>query len=54
MKYKATTCLLYTSTEELARAKDTGLTITVNEDNTLSLAGWKNLNVTEGLSLIHI
>ena len=63
---KNTIRIYYTGTEELARAKDTGLTITVNEDNTLSLAGWKNLNVTEGsgsydpqnktfsLSLIHI
>ena len=45
---KNTIRIYYTGTEELARAKDTGLTITVNEDNTLSLAGWKNLNVTEG------
>ena len=43
---KNTIRIYYTGTEELAR--DTGLTITVNEDNTLSLAGWKNLNVTEG------
>ena len=45
---KNTIRIYYTGTEELARAKDTGLTITVNEANTLSLAGWKNLNVTEG------
>ena len=34
---KNTIRIYYTGTEELARAKDTGLTITVNEDNSLTM-----------------
>lgn len=43
---KNTIRIYHSGNEDLSRVDDTGLTITVNADNTLSLAGWKNLNVT--------
>lgn len=45
---KNTIRIYHSGVEELAKVNDTGLTITINKDNTLSLAGWKNLNVTNG------
>lgn len=40
--------IYHSGTEDLAKADDAAITITVNADHSLSLAGWKNLRVTEG------
>lgn len=40
--------IYHSGTEELGKANETALTIRINADNSLTLAGWKNLNVTEG------
>ncbi len=45
---KNTLRIYHTGTEKLDYVDSTGLTITVNSDNSLSIAGWKNLQVVSG------